>query len=304
MDKILEALKKLLPADQLNEMASAVDEVLGEAKQELEAEFNEKLEEAYSELSAELAAAEKTAEQGYAEAYAIINDLRNRLTIQREEFEQTLEEGYEEAYQMILAERSQKNSIEVDIYDEYDGKLQEMKKYIVEKVDQFLQFKGAEIYEQAKRDILNDPRMAEHKVALDKIVDITANYLSDEDYAFATSSKLEEATRQIDEMKTQIRMMEARNIKLSHDNTKLNEQVRQAAEIINESRVVDRKERTQKGRKVSGRGHNNVEDVKVLKEYHNDRHQQVQEEDTIDQLLGEGMDIETVNLLAGVKKSN
>ena len=185
-DKIVEALKKLLPEDQINEVASAVNDMLESSKRELESEYNDKLEEAYKQLSEEMSNAEKTAYQGYQEAYGIIADLRNRLEMQRDEYNKALEEGYEEAYQMLLQEREKNNTLEVDMYEEYDKKLGEMKDYIVDKVDQFLQFKGAEIYEQAKRDVLNDPRMAEHKVTLDKIVDITANYLSDEDYQAAT----------------------------------------------------------------------------------------------------------------------
>lgn len=308
MDKILEALKKLLPAESLKEVASAVEEMLAEAKTELEAEFNSKLEEAYKELSAELATAEKTAEKGYQEAYSIINDLRNRLEVQREEFEATLEEGYEEAYQMLLSERAKNSSIEVDIYDEYDNKLNEMKDYIVEKIDQFLQFKGTEIYEQAKRDVLNDPRMAEHKVALDKIVEIAAGYLSDEDYAFATSTRLEDANKKLEEMAAQIKMMEARNINLSRQNTKLNESVRHHQELITEGRQTEKKERTQKAKQVSGRG-KLVEDdqTKVISEHQNvhaKNNVANQEEDTTNLLESIGLDRETANLLAGTKKQS
>ena len=163
-DKIVEALKKLLPEDQINEVASAVKDMLDSAKTDLESEYNDKLEEAYRQLSEEMSNAEKTAYQGYQEAYGIIADLRNWLEMQRDEYNKALEEGYEEAYQMLLQEREKNNTLEVDMYEEYDKKLGEMKDYIVDKVDQFLQFKGAEIYEQAKRDVLNDPRMAEHKI--------------------------------------------------------------------------------------------------------------------------------------------
>jgi len=52
------------------------------------------------------------------------------------------------------------------MYEEYDNKLNQMKSYIVDKVDEFLQLKGSEIYEQARRDVLSDPRLAEHKVNL------------------------------------------------------------------------------------------------------------------------------------------
>lgn len=264
-DKITEALKKLLPESEVNEVSAAVTEMLEDAKATLEAEYNTKLEEAYAELSSELTDAEKTAEKGYEEAYAIIGDLRNRLEVQGEEYQAALDEGYEQAYTMLKAEKEKNQQQEVEMYEEYDKKLAEMKEYIVDKVDQFLQFKGQEIYEQAKRDVLNDPRMAEHKVTLDKIVDLTANYLSDEDFNAVSSAKMEEAIKAVEEMKGQLRIMEARNIRLSTDNTKLNEAVRQANELISESRkvitkekkaevVTEQKERTEKAKNVTGRG--------------------------------------------------
>jgi len=277
MDKITEALKKLLPESEINEVAAAVKDMLEQAKVNLETEYNQKLEEAYAELTSELANAEKTAEKGYEEAYAIIGDLRNRLELQGEEYKSALEEGYEEAYQMLKGERDKNQQLEVEMYEEYDKKLSEMKEYIVDKVDQFLQFKGQEIYEQAKRDVLNDPRMAEHKVTLDKIIDLTSNYLSDDDFASVSSTKLEEVNKSVEEMKGQLRIMEARNIRLSTDNTKLNEAVRQSQELITESRkaiksvkksevVNEQKERTQKVTNVTGRGKTSDDGV-VISEY-------------------------------------
>jgi len=264
MDKILEALKKLLPESDTKEVAEAVEQMLDSAKTELEAEYNQKLEEAYTELSSELSTAEKTAEEGYSEAYAIINDLRNRLELQGEEMKAALEEGYEEAYEMLKTEKDKNQKLEVEMYEEYDKKLASMKEYIVDKVDEFLQVKGQEIYENAKREILNDPRIAEHKVTLDKIVDLTANYLSDDEFAAVSSSKLEETNKVLEEVKGQIRILEARNIRLSTENTKLNEAVRQSKELVTESKkevsrvkkstvVNEQKERTEKAEKVTGR---------------------------------------------------
>lgn len=263
--KIKEALEKLLPEDQLSEVVSAIEEMLAEAKTSLEEEYNSKLEEAYSELSKELKDAESTAETGYAEAYSIISELRNRLEVQGEEYEAALEEGYEEAYGMLKEERSKNKDIEVSLYEEYDNKLAEMKEYIVDKVDQFLQFKGSEIYEQAKHDLVNDPRTSEYKSAFDKIVDITSDYLSDEDHAVASSSKLEEAKKAVDDLRGQIKLLEARSIRLSTENTKLNEAVRSAHNVINEQKetvvknkkeevLSEQNERTEKSKKVSGRG--------------------------------------------------
>jgi hypothetical protein len=279
MDKIVEALKNLLPENEVNEVANAVGELLDQAKASLETEFNSKLEEAYAELTSELAEAENIAEQGYEEAYAIIGDLRTRLEIQGQEYKDALEEGYEEAYQVLKSERAKNENIEVNMYEEYDNKLSEMKEYIVDKVDQFLQLKGSEIYEQARRDLVSDPRIAEHKVALDKIVNIASNYLSNDDFSEINAEKAEEATRQVEQLKGQMRILEARNIRISTENTKLNEAVRQAQDLITESRRVvtrerksnvlsEQKERTMKAQNVTGRG-NNASDNVVIAEYNN-----------------------------------
>ena len=126
MNKIFNSLKNLLPSDQVNEVAQAVNEMLEESKKEMEAEYNKNLEEAYLQLTGELSQAEKTAYQGYNEAYQIIADLQERIANQKVEFETALEEGYEEAYQMLIAERNNKNSVESDLYEEYDSKLKEI----------------------------------------------------------------------------------------------------------------------------------------------------------------------------------
>ena len=274
MDKIVEALKKLLPENEVNEVAQAIGELLEDAKTALETEYNQKLEEAYSELTSELAEAERIAEQGYEEAYAIIGDLRTRLEVQGQEYQAALEEGYEEAYQMLKAERSKNQNIEVEMYEEYDKKLREMKEYIVNNVDKYLQFKGQEVYEQVRREVLADPRIVEHKVALDKIIGITSNYVSADDFAGVNNAKIEEASKQIEELKGQLRILEARNIRLSTENTKLNESVRQAQELISESRKVvakekksavisEQKERVEKAKNVTGRGNTSSDNVVI-----------------------------------------
>lgn len=277
MEKIMEAIKKLLPESDVREVSSAVSDMLENAKLGFEKEYNAKLEEAYTELSSELSKAEKTAEQGYEEAYSIIADLRNRLEIQGEEYKSALEEGYEEAYQMLKSERAKNSSLEVELYEEYDKKLMEMKEYIVDKVDQFLQVKGQEIYEQARKDIVTDPRLAEHKVVLDKIVDLTSNYMSDDEIHSVSSAKLEETSKQVEELKGQLRIMEARNIRLSTENTKLNESFRHAKDLITEQRmavdsrkksevITEQKERSERAQNATGRGQKVVEQEVVIAE--------------------------------------
>jgi hypothetical protein len=265
-DKIMQALSGLLPEDVSKDVVAAVETFLEEAKADLDAEYDAKLAEAYKTITSEKSDVEKVAEQGYAEAYQIICDLRDRLEVQREEFEQALEEGYEEAYQMLIQERSKNENLEVDLYDEYDKKLAEIKEYMVDKLDAFLSTKGDEFYEQAKRDVLNDPMVAEHKIALEKILEVAANYLSEEEYLAATGSKVEELTKQIDDIKGQQRILEAKNMRLATENSKLNEAVRQQNDLLTESVKSEQKERLKKARTVEGRGQKSIENPIVIGE--------------------------------------
>jgi len=271
MDKMTEALSKLLPEDQVKEVATVIEEVINDSKAELEKEYNEQLEKAYEGLTSELKTAEETGEQGYHEAFGVIQDLRNRLETQRAEFETALEEGYEEAYQMLITERGKNENISSDLYEEYDKKLGEMKEFLVDKIDEFLQQKGSELYEQARRDVLNDPRLVEHKVTLQKIIEEVSDYITDEDYALATNAKLEASDKKIDELKGQYRLLEARNIRMSTENTKLNEQVRKDRELIQEHTSSDeytqKKERAKKAKKVEGRGKQVTENTEVIGEH-------------------------------------
>lgn len=258
MDKILEALAKLLPEDKVGSVSKAIEEYLSEAKKELEAEFNEKLQEAYAELSEELKQSEQTAEEGYQQAYGMIQHLRQMLETQKAEFDSALEEGYEEAYQMLQAEKGKNENVTSDLYEEYDKKLAEMKEYMIEKIDQFLQYKGQEIYEQARRDVMNDPRMAEHKVTLDRIVGLCTDYITDEDYALATSSKLEEANKAVEDLRGKLRLLEAKNIRVATENTKLTEAVRDLNEQVAASKATqlneNRKAKVSKAENVQGSG--------------------------------------------------
>lgn len=303
MDKIVEALTKLLPEDAVTEVTEAVKNELETAKQSLEAEFNTKLEEAYKELSEELKSAEETAIKGYKEAYAIITDLRARLETQQKEFESSMEEGYEEAYQMLQAEKGKNEKLEVEMYETFDKKLQEMKEYMVDKVDAFLQYKGSEIYENARKELENDPRTSEHKVALDKIVECVANYIGEEGTSATDSTKIEELARKVEETKAQVKILEARNIRLSAENTKLTEAVRETQKVITESVKAEKKERTEKAKNVQGRGRA-VNEAEVVAEWTGDT---PAKKNTVDNTLVESIDpdlLRQMQVLAGTKNSD
>jgi hypothetical protein len=311
MDKILEALSKLLPAESLNEVSAAIAEMLEESKNEvkaeLEAEFNKNLEEAYAELSSEKEESEKVAKEGYRQAWDIITELRNRNEIMKTEYDSAIEEGYEEAYQQILAERGKNENIEVELHEEYEKRFNESKGYMVDKLDLFLRNKGKEIYEMARRDIMNDPSMVEHKVTLDRIVESVSNYITDEDRVLATSSRLEEMKKATEEANGRIRILEAKNIRLSTENNKLNEAIKQAAELITESKHVanvdEKKERVEKAKSAAGRGEVATENVKVVAEYANNKNAG----DTDNEVVVEGMNsdfLHDMQVLSGLKTND
>jgi len=305
MEKIVEALTKLLPEDAVNEVSEAVKDELEKAKQEYEQEYDSKLEEAYAELSKELKSTEETALQGYQEAYAIIEDLRKRLEVQQNEFESSMEEGYEEAYQMLQAEKSKNENLEVEMYEQFNQKLSEMKEYMVDKVDAFLQFKGQELYETARREIINDPSMAEQKVVLDRVVECVSDYISDEDYSSVVNSKLTDAEKKIEELKSQTKILEARNIRLSTENNKLNESVRKAENVLNEQFKEEKKERVKKAENAQGRGRA-VNDPELVAEW-SDNKDLVNKKDNVDTTLVESLDpdfLKQMQVLAGTKAAD
>lgn len=261
MDKITEALKKIIPDDQVNEVAKAVEEVMAEQLKTVEAEAQSKLDEAYQQFTEELQQAEAVAEQGYKQAYDIIQSLFKKLTEQKAEFEKALEEGFEEAFQEIEKEKGKNENIEVELYEEFDKKLKEMQDFMVDKMDQFLTLQEAEIFEHALRKVQNDPETAEQRVVVDKMAELLARYVDSDNLQCANSSKLEETQKAIEELKGQLRIVEARNVKLSAQNSKLNEQVREANELLTEATKVERKEKASKAKNASGRGQRVAEQV-------------------------------------------
>jgi hypothetical protein len=304
MDKVVEALGKLLPEEHLKEVSSAVAELIEEETKTIKTEAEKNLEQAYEQLSTELAEAEKVGEQGYGDAWAIIEDQNNRIESMKEEFDKMLEEQYEEAWSVIKEEKAKNEDLESRMYEEYDNKLGDMKKYVVGKVDEFLQFKGKEIYEQARRDILNDPRMAEHKVVLDKIVGLTSDYLSEEDLALNTSQKLDAVHGENEQLKTQIKRMEGRNIRLSTENNALGQKLHEAVNLIkehaNDELLTEQKERVKKAANVQGRGKKVLnEGEEIIQEWQNPQvnNNSQQEEGEV---VIEGFNLKEMQKLAGL----
>jgi regulator of replication initiation timing len=149
--------------------------------------------------------------------------------------------------------------------------------------------------------------MAEHKVALDRVVETIQDYISDEDYAVAASSKVAEASKQIDELKGKMRILEARNVRMDIENKKLEEQVREAAEIISESTKNEKNERAGKAKNVQGRGRSHTGDTEVIAEYHNkDAAAKAAAKETVGTIV-EGFDpaqLRAMQVLAGTRQND
>jgi len=316
MNKVLEALKSFVPDEKFGMVEKAVNEMAEEMKTELEAEYNKNLQEAYAHLAAELKESEATGYEGYKEAVVIIRDLQKRLDENNAEWKAAMDEGYEEAYQMLVIEQGKNEKLELEVYEEYDKKLTEMKAYMVEKMDEYLAYKTKMLAEAAHRQALNDPNIAEHKVALDRVVEILSDYISDEDYALATSSKLGEALATLEELRNKQRILEARNINLSRENKKLNETVRIFGKSLNESKeqvvTESKKARAEKAKNVSGRGKKETENVEVIREHNNntvatkdieddETRKLVESLDTLSVQGNDGQGLAELRLLAGVK---
>lgn len=298
MDEILEALSKLLPEDSTKEVAQAVENLIearvAEVEQQLEEQKDKELSEAYETLTKELKDAESKAEEGFREAAAVIQDLRTRQERMVEEFQSFLEEQYTEAAQLVQVEKERNSTIELELNEAYEKKYDELREWFVDKLHEFLQDKGKDIYETAKRDVLSDPRLIEHRLTLDKIVESVSDYLSDEDYASVTNHKLGEASKQIEELNRRLRVVESRNVRLSTDNTRLSEQVRKSGELLKEQAELleesSRTERIEKAKNVSGRG-NKVSSTDLIRESVSD------DSEKSSNTLVEGYDQDTVREL-------
>lgn len=253
-DKILEAIAGLLPADVREKVSAVVKTALDEAVAELEKEYSAKLEEAYTKINEDRSKDKEVAETGYSQAYEAITELRNRLEVQKQEFEHTLEEEYEKAYKMLQEERNKNQNIADDMYKEYEGKLHQIKEWLIDRVDEFLAKKGEEYYEQARRDVLNDPHLAEHRVAFEKVLEVAADFISDDDCMMKTSTKVEETSRMLEHAKLQVKTLESKNMKLMTENNQMKDYVNQTKELLKEHAHSEQNERTAKAKKVESRG--------------------------------------------------
>lgn len=253
-DKILEALSGLIPENVQEKVSTVITAAFDEAVANLEKEYNDKLEEAFKTVTAEREKDWQVAEDGYRQAYEVITELRNRNEIQKQEFQETLEREYGKAYDMLVEERNKNQTISDDLYKQYDERLDQIKEFLIDRVDEFLAKKGDEYYEMARQDVLSDPCLAEHRVAFEKILEVAADYVAEEDCMLKTSAKVDELNRSLEQAKNQLRMMESKNTRLMTENTQMKDYLKQTKELIEEGVINEQKAREQKARVAEGRG--------------------------------------------------
>lgn len=294
-------LKKLLPAEHVSEVVAAIEGMVAEQASRLEAQYNENLKKAYDQVSEEMAEHEAEGYAGYEQALACVMDANLRIENMRNENENHVDKICQEAWEKLEAVEAEKNKLEVEIYNEFNNKLKNMNDFYVEKVDAFLQLQNAEIYEHARRDILNDPRTVEHKVALDKIVETVSSYVSEENVSSVSAHKVEEAFATVQKLREDMRVLEARNVRLSTANNKLNEEVRAAKTQISESTQVNRQERARTAKNVSGRGQRVLGNEQVIAEYNNP---QLPKHDDDQNLIESNDVLNDLLVLSGLKQSD
>jgi len=257
-DRVLEALGALVPEDTRGKVAAVVTSLLDEAvasiREELVSEYNTKLDEGYRIIAEEREKDWQTAENGYKQALDIIYDLRARLEKQNEEFQSTLVEEYEKAYQMILAERQKNEELESTLYEEFNKRTEAIKEYIVEKCDDFLGEMGDEYYEVARREVLQDPCLAEHRVAFERVLDVAKDYLSDEDIMLNTGEKVDGLESQLESINLQKRQLEGKCMRLMTENDKMHDYLKETKELIEKNLITEQNERLEQASNVEGRG--------------------------------------------------
>lgn len=254
MDKITQALKKILPPEHVAEVAKAVEETMAAQLNAVNEASQAKLDEAYEEFEREKTEERQVFETGYRQAYEIVASVMNRLDEQRQVFEKTLKDGFNEAFEEIEKVKAENKDVEMRIYEECNAKLQQMKNIFIEKLDRFMDLQEKEVYEAAMANILKDPRILEQRVAIEKIAAILSDHVRTDDLSSVISNKLEEAHKEIETLRGHLRVVESKNVNLSIKNKNLSEAVEHAKTQITEATKVERTERANKRTNASGRG--------------------------------------------------
>ena len=148
--------------------------------------------------------------------------LQRNLEDVRSEYEESLEEGFQEAWEVVEEQRSRNQKLEVELYEEYDDKLKEIKKYIVDKVHHFLVSEWKKIVQLGEDELVAKMDAWRKALTPAEMVQLAIGENN--------------AKQDYDSLRAQIKILEARNIRLQCENRKLAEVIREYDKMIEKSR--------------------------------------------------------------------
>jgi hypothetical protein len=125
---------------------------------------------------------------------------------------------------------------------------------MVEQIDVFLAEQGEEYYEMARREVLNDPCLLDHRMAFERVLDVAKDYLSDEDIMLNTNTHVDELERRVESVQVAKRQLESKNMRLMTENTKMQEYLKETKELIEKNILNEQHARVESARNVEGRG--------------------------------------------------
>ena len=254
-DQILEALAGLVPDVEREKLNSVVTSLVSNVK----SEYDARLQEAKNEMEAKRVNDWEVAKKGYAQAQEIIEDLRERLKLQAEEFKTEMNEEFSKAWNEILAERQKNLELEGRLYEQYNNRLKEGNEHIIDKLDEFLGEMGEEYYEAAKNEVLNDPCLAEHRVAFDKVLEIASRFVTEEDSLLNTNNRVEDLSRKLELAEAAKQRVESKAMRLMTENHQMQQFLKETKAIIEQNVLNEQNERLANARKVEGRGKTVIE---------------------------------------------
>lgn len=191
------------------------------------------------------------------EAYELIKKLRNNieeqanknkqlqeettklLTEMKNENEKMLEDGYQEAYGMLVEEKEKYNKLDSLYSEEYDKRLQDMKNWVVKKLDEFLAKREQQLAECDEEEMLE--KISEWRKSFTPQELVKQAMEEDEEEKLSSklttenvkqSMKIKDLTEKLNEANQKLTKSEALNGKLPEDLIKENEELKAKCERI------------------------------------------------------------------------
>lgn len=244
----------------------AVDGMLTELKVEHEAEIsdiNEQILEQYQVAANMIRETEEKAYAGYADAAKMLEEreaelqsLKAKIDEVKAELETEAYDNYEEAAKMIDELRRKNDTLELDMQEAYDERLKTMREDLVDRLDAFLSTKSEQVYEHILDEVKSNPAIAVEANALRKIRQIVGEAMVDDDAPQVEENKeqpvvapaaveagedVNHLQSEVTELRTALRHAQAKNTRLSVENTRLVREAREAKEkVLNEIAAADK----------------------------------------------------------------